>query len=311
MSGAQLAGRAAWMIAECNPGPASCVGVMVISVNPAACSRSAYSCWVRAPLRQPICRSASARWAGSSTFVGDDVADAQPPAGPQYPECLGDDTRLVGGEVDDAVGDDHVHVPVGQRDVLDVAVQERGVGDAGRGGVGAGEGEHVRAGVQAVGGAAGGDPAGGQQHVQAAAGAQVQDGLAGMQVGDRQRVAAAEAGAQRPLRGTVGSGVGGGAEAPVGEVARVAVGDGVPGEGGAGQAGVPGDDGIPVAGVSCCWPLGRSLGLGREPGRGTAHDDVRGGGEAVHAGVVDPVVGGGSPVLGRHEPHLGQHLEMC
>ena len=186
--------------------------------------------------------------AGVDALVGDDVADAQPAAVPQHPECPGEDARLVGGQVDDAVGDDHVHVPVRQRDVLDVASQERGVGDPRRGGVGAGEGEHVRAGVQAVGAAAGGDPAGGQQHVQAAAGSQVQDGLAGMQGGDRQGVAAAEADAQRVFGGTVGSGIGGGAEALIGERARVAVGDRGPGQGGAGQAGVTDDDSIPVGG---------------------------------------------------------------
>src|SRR5262249_1333720 len=183
---------------------------------------------------------------GVGAFAGDDVADAQPAAGPQHPERLGQDAGRVGGQVDDTVGDDHVHVPGGQRDVLDVAVQEPGVGDAGGDGVGPGEGEHVGAGVQAVGGAAGGNPAGGQQHVQAAAGAEGQDGLPGMEGGGRDRVAAAQAGPQGTFGDIAGSGVGGGAEVPAGERVRVAVGDGAAGQGGSGQAGITPDDDVPV-----------------------------------------------------------------
>src|SRR5262249_8472815 len=133
---------------------------------------------------------------GGGAFSCDAVAHAEPAAGPQAPERLGEDAHLVGGQVDDAVGDDHVQMLVRQRDVLDVAVQEAGVGDPGCGGVGAGEGEHVGAGVQAVGGAAGSDPAGRQQHVQAAAGAEGQDGPARGEAGGGERGAGAQAGAQ-------------------------------------------------------------------------------------------------------------------
>ena len=63
--------------------------------------------------------------------------------------------------------------------------RKRGVGDAGLGGVGAGQREHVGAGVQAVGGAGGADSAGGEQDVESAAGAEVQDGLAWLEAGDR------------------------------------------------------------------------------------------------------------------------------
>jgi hypothetical protein len=37
---------------------------------------------------------------------------------------FGDYLGLVGGEVDDAVGDHHVHVLLRQRDLLDVALEE-------------------------------------------------------------------------------------------------------------------------------------------------------------------------------------------
>ena len=102
---------------------------------------------------------------------------------------------------------------------------------------------------------------------------------------------------------------------PVGEGLWVAVGDGAAGQGGAGQAGVAADDRRRCGG----WGAGSVIGvLLRGASRdgagwardGPAHDDVGGGGEAVHARVVDPVVGGGAPVLGKHEPHLRQHLQM-
>src|SRR5580700_10691977 len=98
-----------------------------------------------------------------------------------------------------------------------------------------------------------------------------------MQAGDGQGVAAAEAGAQRTFRGAVGSGISDSPEVSVGEAAWVAVGDGGPG-----QAGVTGDDSVPVAGGTVAGHWGRSLGLGWDR-RGAAHDDVGGGGEAVHA----------------------------
>src|ERR1022692_2851399 len=54
----------------------------------------------------------------------------------------------------------------------------------------------------------------------------------------------------------------------------------------------------------CC------AGLGWLGGDGASHHDVGGGGEAVHALLVDPVVGGGAPALGQHELHVRQDLEM-
>ena len=75
-------------------------------------------------------------------------------------------------------------------------------------------GEHVGAGVQAVGDAVRADSARGEQDVQAAAGAEVQHGLAWLDVGHRERVAAAQAGAQRHPLGVGGVGVGGRAEQP-------------------------------------------------------------------------------------------------
>jgi hypothetical protein len=58
---------------------------------------------------------------GVGAFVGGDVADAQPSAGAQHPERFGGHLGFVGGQVDDAVGDDDVDAVAGQGDRLDAA----------------------------------------------------------------------------------------------------------------------------------------------------------------------------------------------
>src|SRR5690606_2602198 len=179
---------------------------------------------------------------GVEAGFGDDVADAKSPAGVQDAEGFGEDAGLVCGKVDDAVGDDHVDAGVREWDVFDVAVEEVCVVGSGLGGVGAGEGEHVVAGVQAVGGSAGADAAGGQQYVQAAAGAQVQDGVSGAQFGAGEWVAASEAGAQGGLGYPVLARVPGGINAGVAAGSAVVWGAARQGE--PGQAGVPRDDGL-------------------------------------------------------------------
>ncbi len=88
------------------------------------------------------------------------------------------DGELVGGQVDDAVGDDDVDAVRGQWDVLDLAAQELDVGGSGLGCVVAGEREHLLGHVQPVGLAGGAHAPGGQERVNAAAGAQVQHDLA-------------------------------------------------------------------------------------------------------------------------------------
>ena len=80
----------------------------------------------------------------------------------------------------------------GQRQRLDVALEELDVGDAGLGGIPLGEGEHLVGHVDAERATGRPDPLGRQQDVDAAARAEVEDPLAGMEVGHRGRVAAAE-----------------------------------------------------------------------------------------------------------------------
>ena len=63
--------------------------------------------------------------------VGDDVADREAPTGAQDPRRLAEHRGLVGREVDHAVGDHDVDRGVGERNVLDRALQELDVLDAG------------------------------------------------------------------------------------------------------------------------------------------------------------------------------------
>ena len=81
--------------------------------------------------------------------VGDDVGDREASAGREDARRLAQDAGLVGGEIDDAVGDDDVDAGVGQRDLLQVALDELGVLDPRLGGVGPRELEHLVGHVQA------------------------------------------------------------------------------------------------------------------------------------------------------------------
>ena len=56
--------------------------------------------------------------------VGDHVRDREPAAGAQHPGGFGDHLGLVAGEVDHAVGDDHVDALVRERQLLEVALDE-------------------------------------------------------------------------------------------------------------------------------------------------------------------------------------------
>src|SRR5437762_1603569 len=50
--------------------------------------------------------------------IGEDVGDRKAPARPQHARRLAKYGALVSGEIDHAVGDDHVHRAVGKRDLL-------------------------------------------------------------------------------------------------------------------------------------------------------------------------------------------------
>jgi hypothetical protein len=132
-------------------------------------------------------------------LVGDGVADAEPAAGLEHSEGLGQHCGLVVGQVDHAVGDHHVHRPVRQRDVLDAAVQELDVANTCLLGVAARQAQHVGAGIQPVHLAVRTHPAGRQQHVDPTTRSQVQHGLSGMDVRHGHRIAAAQTGPHRAV----------------------------------------------------------------------------------------------------------------
>ena len=122
------------------------------------------------------------------SIFGDDIADPDPPARPQHPADLCQHRRLVGGQVDHTVGDDHVDRVCGQGDLLDQPLQEVHVSDTRFTSISAGEGEHLIGHVQPVGSAGLTDPLRREDHVDAAARAQVEYDLALVQVGNRGRV---------------------------------------------------------------------------------------------------------------------------
>ena len=200
MSGRASAGFVALMIALIIPSATACDGVIETSVSPTASSPSRNSEIDSAPAMQPAYEPRSARCSAAQRILGDDVADADPAARPEDAGDLGEDGRLVGGEVDDAVADDDVDRLGGQRDGLDVALQELDVRRAGLGGVVLGEREHLVGHVEAERAAGRADPLGRQQDVDPAARPEVEHALAGMEVGDRGRVAAAERREDRGVR---------------------------------------------------------------------------------------------------------------
>ena len=143
---------------------------------------------------QPVHCAMSRRVASSIPGSATMSRDREAAAGPQHPGRLAEDRGLVAGEVDHAVGDDHVDRVVRERHLLDRPLQELDVLDPGLALVSPRQLEHLVGHVDAVGLARGADPAGGEQDVDPAARAEVENGLALVELGHRGRVAAAERG---------------------------------------------------------------------------------------------------------------------
>ena len=119
---------------------------------------------------------------GRHLAANHDVGDREAAAGLEHAEGFAQHAILVGREIDHAVGDDHVDGVVGQRDVLDLALQELDVLDAGLALILSRQRQHLVGHVEAVGLARRTDAPGRQQHVDAAARAEVEHGLAGFQL---------------------------------------------------------------------------------------------------------------------------------
>ena len=133
--------------------------------------------------------------------IGNHVRDGKPATGAQHAPRLPDHAGLVAREVDHAVGDHDVDGLVADRYVLEIALEELDVFDAGVVGVGTCELEHLVGHVQADSLAGRSDAAGGDQHVSARARPKIEDGLALVQVRDRGGYPAAERRVDRGLGG--------------------------------------------------------------------------------------------------------------
>jgi hypothetical protein len=122
------------------------------------------------------------------------IRDRKPAAGLEHTERFREDAVLVGGEIDDAVRDDHVHRVVRQWNLFDLALEELDVRHAGLLLILAGEREHLVGHVEPVGLAGSADAPRREEYVDAAARTEVEDDLAGVEVGERRGIPASERG---------------------------------------------------------------------------------------------------------------------
>src|SRR5438093_6094275 len=118
---------------------------------------------------------------GLDFAAGDDVGDGEAATGLEDSEGFAQDLSFVGREIDHAVGDDYVHGVVGQRDVLDLALEKFHVFGSRFALVLVCQGKHFVGHVEAIGFAGSADTAGGTEAVKASDGTEVENNLAGVQ----------------------------------------------------------------------------------------------------------------------------------
>jgi hypothetical protein len=112
-------GVRARMIAEPACSWTRCVGRISTSVRPTSASAARNSGSLRALAVPPGPLQHVGAGGVVHALVGDHVRDGEAPARSQYAGGFGEDGALVGGELDDAVGDDDVDGGLGARDVLE------------------------------------------------------------------------------------------------------------------------------------------------------------------------------------------------
>src|SRR5882672_10041924 len=132
--------------------------------------------------------------------ANDDIGDGKAAAGFQHAEGFAEDTILVAGKIDDAVGDDDVDGVVRQRNVFDGAFQKLDIFDAGFFLVLAGKREHFVGHVQTVSFAGRADSSRGEDDVDAAAGSEIKNDFTGLELRESGWIAAAERGSDRFFR---------------------------------------------------------------------------------------------------------------
>ena len=124
----------------------------------------------------------------------DDVGDSEAAAGLQNAEGFAQNSVLVGGKIDDAVGDDDVDGIVGQRNAFDFAFQEFDIVDARLPLVLVRKREHLVGHVEAIGFAGGADTSGGEQDIDTATGTKIEHSFSRLQLSQSGWIAAAERG---------------------------------------------------------------------------------------------------------------------
>src|SRR6267142_1452314 len=124
--------------------------------------------------------------------ANNDIGDGKAPAGFEDTEGFAEDAILIAGKIDDAVGDDDVDGVVRQRNVLNGALEEFDVFDAGFFLSFAGEREHFVRHVQTVSLAGGADAFCGEDDVDAAARAEIENDFAGLKLRESRWIAATE-----------------------------------------------------------------------------------------------------------------------
>ena len=162
------------------------------SEKPAAANFAAYSCLFESAGDAADPQFHAAPDVGRHVAADDDVGDRESAARFQHAEGLAQHGIFVAREIDHAVGDDHVHRVVRQRNGLDRALQELDVRGAGLPLVLPRERQHLVGHVEAVRLAGRADAFGRQQHVDAAARSEIQHRLARFEREQRGRIAAAE-----------------------------------------------------------------------------------------------------------------------
>ena len=118
------------------------------------------------------------------------VGDGDAPTRLEHAKRLPQHPALVGGKIDHAVRNHHVHRVIGQGDILDLALEKLDVCHPGLSLIFAGQGQHVVGHVEPIGLARRPNALGGKQHIDAAARAKVQHRFPRLQFNQRRWIAA-------------------------------------------------------------------------------------------------------------------------
>ena len=161
--------------------------------HPAAFSATRNSSTTEAPTRQPQCRSKSRRTSSVSEVPVTTSEVQKPPTGFQHSERFAEHLRLIRGKVDDAVGNDHVHAGVSQRQVFNLAHAKLDVDVDAFLGCAPGHEEHVAGHIHTDYRARCANCRRHNETIETGSASQIENDVAGLKFGRGNRVATAEA----------------------------------------------------------------------------------------------------------------------